>query len=211
MVKVGDTFSTFDWIWLRCALALATERLGSKALAEKRLMEWLGVGDVPWSCMEWKGLDAEQFAKRRREKERKWNSGVLLSVPSGAYYQGDPRFWSAPLAIDWEDNGARENRRDGAQALGIRVSRAHLLALLPKESRESVEVRGAGQWIAAELRRMKAANEIPPDIWITDLARDLESRMRKAAATDKSLRPIKWRSIKNGLPKWGLWPITLIK
>ena len=45
---------------------------------------------------------------------------------------------------------------------------------------------------------MKAAGEIPPDIGISEFARELESRMAKAAAGDKSLRPIKWRSIKKG-------------
>ncbi len=40
---------------------------------------------------------------------------------------------------------------------------------------------------------------------------ELESRLRKAATTDESFRPIKWRSIKNKLPEWGLWPVTSIK
>jgi hypothetical protein len=209
MAKVDDTFST---LWLRDALVFATEHLGSEALAKKRLREWLVAGKVPWSCMEWKGLDAEQLAKRRREKEQKWDtSGVHLSVPSAAYHQGDPRFWSARLVIDWEDNGARELARDGAQALGIRVSSTHLSALLPNESRENGKVTGAGQWITAEVRRMRAANEIPPNIRISALARYLERRMLKAAATGKFLRPITWRSIKNKLPEWGLWPITSIK
>ena len=83
--------------------------------------------------------------------------------------------------------------------------------LLPDESREGEEVRGAGAWIAAEAKRMKDANEIPTDIGISDFARELEGRMRKAATTNKSLRPIKWRSIKNKLREWGLWPVTSIK
>jgi hypothetical protein len=83
--------------------------------------------------------------------------------------------------------------------------------LLPDESREGEEVHGAGVWITAEAKRMKEANEIPPDITITDLARVLERRMQKAATTNKSLRPITWRSIKNKLPEWGLWPVTSIK
>ena len=91
------------------------------------------------------------------------------------------------------------------------MSREHLLALLPEESREREEVRGAGAWIAAEAKRMKDANEISPDIGISDFARELEGRMQKAAATNKSLRPIKWRSIKNKLREWGLWPVTSIK
>ena len=75
---------------------------------------------------------------------------------------------------------ARENATCGAQAMGIKVSREHLRrsasagpALLPEEPREREQVHGAGAWIAAEARRMKAANEIPPDIGITDFARDL--------------------------------------
>jgi hypothetical protein len=212
MAKVDHTFSTFDGIWLCDALELATVRLGSKALAKERLREWLGGGNLPWSCMGWKGLDAEGLAKRRREKKRIWTmSAVVLSVPSAAYYPGDPRFWRARLVIDWEDNEAHEARRDGAQALGIRVSRTHLLALLPEEPRESVKVPSASQWITAEARRMKAANEIPPDIRITAFARELERRMQKAAAIDSSLRRIKWRSIMNRLREWGLWPITSIK
>ena len=68
---------------------------------------------------------------------------------------------------------------------------------------------GAGVWIAAEAKRMKAAGEIPHRI--RSFARELESRMRKAAASDKSLRPIKAKSIENGLREWGLWPIASIE
>ena len=58
---------------------------------------------------------------------------------------------------------------------------------------------------------MKRDDEIPPGITITVLAQLLERRMKEAATTNKSLRPIKWRSIKNKLPEWGLWPIDSIK
>ena len=43
--------------------------------------------------------------------------------------------------------------------------------------REGEEVHGAGAWIAAEAKRMKDANEISPDIRISDFARELEGRM----------------------------------
>ena len=143
------------------------------------------------------------------QKNRGWI--VLHIFPSVAYHEGDPQFWRANLNIDWEENGAREKATGGARALGIKVSREHLVALLPEEPREGEEVHGAGAWIAAEAKRMKDANEISPDIGISDFARELERRMQKAAASDKSLRPIKWRSIKNKLPEWGLWPVTSIK
>ena len=55
----------------------------------------------------------------------------------------------------------------------------------------------------------EVAGQVPDRI--TDFARALENRMRKAAVTNKSLRPIKPTSIKNKLPEWGLWPPKSIK
>ena len=144
-----------------------------------------------------------------RPKNRVWIVGYI--IPSVAYHEGDPQFWRANLKIYWKQNGARQQATGGARALGIKVSREHLVALVPDESREGEEVHGAGAWIAAEAKRMKDANEISPDIGISDFARELERRLQKAATTNKSLRPIKWRSIKNKLPEWGLWPVTSIK
>ena len=50
MAKAGDTSSTIVWIWLREALALAVTALGSVALANGLLIEWLAAGKLPWSC-----------------------------------------------------------------------------------------------------------------------------------------------------------------
>jgi hypothetical protein len=89
------------------------------ALAKERLREWMAAGKVPWSCMSWEGRPAEGIVD-------------LLNLGSVAYYPGDPQFWCVGhLNIDWEDNGARERGAGGAQALGIKVSRAHVQALLP--------------------------------------------------------------------------------
>ena len=62
MAKADNSSSTIDWMWLRDALALAAARFGSVALAKKRLREWMASGRLPWSCMSWKGLDAEGIA-----------------------------------------------------------------------------------------------------------------------------------------------------
>ena len=102
-----------------------------------------GGGKLPWSCMSWKGLDAEGLAEKQREKlkaerlakkrrkQRNCMGRVIYSIPSVAYCSGDPGFWRATLRINWEDNAAYEARRHGAKALGITVSRTHLRALLP--------------------------------------------------------------------------------
>jgi hypothetical protein len=68
------------------------------------------------------------------------------------------------------------------------------------------------EWIVAEAKRLKKANEIPKDITRpTGFAKLLEDRMGTAAETNKSIRPVGWRYIKNHLSEWGLWPIEAIK
>jgi hypothetical protein len=191
-------------------LDLAVAALGSRALAKARLTEWLAAGKLPWSCMSWEGLDAAAIARLRQELRV---AGIMSVAPSAPYYNGDPKFWGTSLVeIDWADNAAYETVFviDGARARGIKVPRARLLAL-SRGPRERKQWRGAGAWIAAEAGRMKAANEIPPDIRITDFARELARRMDKAATSDTSLSPIKSRSIEKKLRDWGLWPITSIK
>jgi hypothetical protein len=254
MAKKADSSST-AWIWLRGALALAVATLGSEALAKARLRKWMIAGDLPWTCVDFNALSAEQIAELERERqkpvrirvERRGHllepdrvivAGNITQTPTTAYFKGDGRFWAdAKLEIDWVDNSAREVITDGARALGIRVSRKHLLELLPprqkrkRKSHESVapavspepvapavsppeqsEPQAVGGatvvWITDEARRMKDAGKIP--IRITDFARELERRMKKAAEKNQSLRPVGWRHIKNMLPRWVLWPISCI-
>ena len=100
MAKADDTSSTIDWIWLREALALAFAALGSWVLAKEQLTEWLAAGKLPWSCMSWRGLNAEGLAEKRREKldaerlaEKRRERGIMWEVlsllPSAAYCSGD--------------------------------------------------------------------------------------------------------------------------
>jgi hypothetical protein len=66
-------------------------------------------------------------------------------------------------------------------------------------------------WITCEAKRLKARDEVPAGISITDFARKLAERMRAAAETDHSIRPVGWKHIKNNLQRWGLWPISAIR
>ena len=203
------TNSTSDWVWLRDALDLAAAALGSRALAKGRLTEWLAAGKLPWSCMSWEGLDAAAIARLRQELTV---AGIMSVAPSAPYYNGDPKFWGTSLVeIDWGDNAAYETVFviDGARARGMERPPAAASLRLSRGPRERKQWRGAGAWIAAEASRMKAANEIPPDIRITDFARELARRMDKAATSDRSFRPIKSRSIEKKLRDWALWPTYL--
>jgi hypothetical protein len=76
---------------------------------------------------------------------------------------------------------------------------------------QAVTKTAATSWVRAEAQRLKAAGKIPKGIHITDLAKLLATQMSKAARTDPSIRPVGWKHIKNELPGWGLWPISLIK
>ena len=155
MAKADDASSTIVWIWLREALRLAIAALGSVALAKEQLREWLAAGKLPWDCMKWEGLDAEGIA--RLERESRTGSIVFINIPSAVYHRGDPQFWSTGLKIDWEDNRAREAAIAGAQALGIKVSRTHLLELLPKEPRERTETPRQTQ---------PADRKLEPKVWL---------------------------------------------
>ena len=99
----------------------------------------------------------------------------------------------------------------GCEHFGIWLSRPHVLALLPEDPHKNEQVRGAGVWITTEVKRMKEAGKIPDGIGITEFSHNLAQRMKEAAATNRSIRAIKARSIENGLREWGLWPITRIK
>jgi hypothetical protein len=168
-------------ISLRDAKALLVSGYGSAQLAEELLVEELATGRMPW-----------------KYKIARDNSPT-----------SDREFWRFGPKVDYEESSARTMYVPGPSYYGITVSRAHVVALLPEETGEHEEAAASKVWIAAEARRMKAAGEIPTKI--TDFARDLARRMRKAADADRSIRPIKWESIRNMLPKWDLWPVTLIK
>jgi hypothetical protein len=60
--------------------------------------------------------------------------------------------------------------------------------------------------LAKEVARRKAAGEKVPAT-CAELARDLERWMVARAKSDKSIKPLNWRTLVNYLPKWKLWPV----
>jgi len=171
MAKADDTSSTKVWIWLREALELAVTALGSVALAKERLKEWLAAEDrlLPWYCIEWKGHTAEEIAEAAEQLREGYITHIL---PSAAYYNGDPKFWRAPhLQIDWEDNAAHESVTGGARAQGIKVSRTHLLALLPEEPREREE--------ALQQTKPAERNLMEPKAWLAKTRKEHPRRQNE--------------------------------
>jgi hypothetical protein len=66
----------------------------------------------------------------------------------------------------------------------------------------------SAQWCRDRVVALKAAKEIRAGIRISDLARRLKDELLVAADEDNTLAPLKWQSIKNGLPEWGVWPLV---
>ena len=154
---------------------------------------------------------------------RRWPSGVPYSGPG----EFKPEWGASAREIDGRLVFTKEGRRfitvlgpgplspppppDEVFAIGVELERGPVERLFPAAavSEQPGGYEGAGAWIAAEAKRMRG--EIASDIKITAFARELERRMKEAAKTDKSIRPVKWRYIKNNLRNWGLWPITFSK
>jgi hypothetical protein len=82
-----------------------------------------------------------------------------------------------------------------------------LTAAFPAQT--SIKLIEGADWIAAEAKQMKKDEEIPKRI--SDFARALAGRMETAAATNTSIKPLKWTYIKNQLHNWGLWPASKIE
>ena len=139
-------------------------------------------------------------------------------------------FWQEPDAkfrIDWHENTVTRSVRAPPDSpvisgyvwdqrlYGVELAYEDVVARLPAEPDKREETHVSKVWVAAEAKRMKKAGEIPDGISITDLAKELAARMEAAAeaaaATGRSLRAVGWRHIKNKLPDWGLWPVSLIQ
>jgi hypothetical protein len=86
----------------------------------------------------------------------------------------------------------------------VPMAPAPVIALVPLEGFVSSKT-----WVDGEARRMKLAGEIPAHTTTkTAFAKTLANRMQKAATANPSIRPIQWRSIRNQLESWGLWPAS---
>jgi hypothetical protein len=74
------------------------------------------------------------------------------------------------------------------------------------------ELSPSAQWCCDQVRAWKAANKIREDIRISDLSKQLADELIKDFKADDTdtLRPLKWRYIKNELQNWGVWPLDRI-
>src|SRR5262249_55503081 len=91
--------------------------------------------------------------------------------------------------------------------LGIWVSRARVLALLP----ESVAASASAQWAIATTRRLQAESKIPKGALKADLARLLGAESQTAVKAGQLSRALKASYLENQLVPWGIWPLNSLK
>jgi hypothetical protein len=142
------------------------------------------------------GTESEDFWQRY---------DASVGVPSGVVYDADKGTVSMPIQPELLEQ-TRAEQAAMVHARGMIDERE-------KRTPAHAPLHGSvdsGTWIANEVKRMKAAAEIPDSVTKTNFAEALAERMRIAAEADRSIRPIKGLSISNRLKDWGLWPIDKI-
>ena len=110
-----------------------------------------------------------------------------------------PRFWSAKLRIDWEDNAADEVRRHGAQALGIRVSRTHLRALLPGVPDGNEKVGPQRRRVLQVLKKLFPPHGKVPDDVSTEVVRGRVNEELAADSRNRGLAAPSWDTVNRAL------------
>jgi hypothetical protein len=179
-------------IWLSKAKALLAEAYGgASGLAEKLLREEGAAGRLPWGYLRKNGDAADDEFWRYARIDFKENSArVGIS------------FFIVGPGTGPDVGGTRST-----EYLGIWVSRARVLALLP----ESVAASASAQWAIATTRRLQAEGKIPKGALKADLARLLEAESQAAVKAGQLSRALKASYLENQLVPWGIWPLNSLK
>ena len=162
-------------VWLSEAKALLAEAYGgASGLAEKLLREEGAAGRLPWGYLKKNGDAADDEFWRYATIDFKENSAHVGIT-----------FFIAGPGIGADDDGGTRS----TEYLGIRVSRARVLALLPK----SVAASATAQWVVDTTRRLLAENRIPEDAKKkkSKLAALLEAESQKAVKAGQLNRTLK--------------------
>jgi hypothetical protein len=180
-------------VWLSEARALLAEGYGgASGLAEKLLREAGTAGRLPWGYLRKNGDAADDDFWRCARIDFKENSAHV----------GITFFFVGPGV--GRDDGLRST-----EYLGIWVSRAHVLALLPEPTDASASVK----WARATTRRLLAEGGIPEDAkkQKSKLARLLEAESQTAVKVGQLSRALKASYLENQLVPWGIWPLNSFK
>lgn len=204
--KAGS--KSITWGLLEEAKACADSAFRSRELAERQLTKWLLAGELPWRS------DILEGSKR--------------DCDPGS---GDPEFWREPvppsqagnsvvildlqpfLIITWDESWVRRRWDYTASYTFYRIEVAmdNLTELLPagsiRASAVGKDALSPKAWLTAEVKRMKAAREIPSGITKTELATLLEGRIKAAALRGGVTKSVGYRHIVNNLEAWDLWSI----
>jgi hypothetical protein len=155
-----------------------------------------------------------KLAEETRVFLEAWNSGQLVAKGR----RGD--LLTAPVEIPPPSVGydievvdfTRSVIRDPTYPKKVIYDLRFFLPNTESKFESAIERNATSRWAIAEALRMKAVGEIDESIKITAFAKELANRMEAARDNgDKSVKPVRWRHIKNSLRDWGLWPITSIK
>jgi hypothetical protein len=179
-------------VWLSEAKTLLVEGCGgSSRLAEKLLREEGTAGRLSWGYVRKNG-DAPD--------DDFWHRARIKFEESSAHV-GPLVFWIGP--------GVEPNNEPRAEYLGIWVSRAQVLALLPHTDGESPTP--TAQWAFTTTSRLRNEDRIPKGATKADLARLLAAETPAAVKAGQLGRSLKASYLENQLSAWGIWPLKSFK
>jgi len=216
LAKVDRESSTVTWIWLWDALALLMQ-FYPRVSAEQKLVRAIAL----------RAVGHKRLALTDETVVTVSTQGVASVIPRAT--ASDLPIWRKLAgerdepprvlfaAISWEESTIEAYWRGRHRIYRIKVVRDNVLRLLPEdalatppeeqpETPKVVRRVTAKEWITAEAKRLKRTDAIPADISKTAFAKLLADNMDRAATYDHSIsiRPVRWRYIRNYLSKWGL-------
>jgi hypothetical protein len=207
MAKAVD--KSITWILLSEATARVVSAYQSREFAERQLTNWLSAGELRWrsACLEGSRRNSDPGSG-----DPEFWRGIqvpLLQPPAPPWICLAPATWSI---IKWDQSCAW---RDGYTFYRIEVAEADLTKLLPVDGINEDDAGTTKAFVIAEIKRMKAAGEIPSICTKgkgkTELAKLIVERVKIAVRRGVLTKPVDYRHIVNNLELWGLWPISSIK
>src|SRR6266852_3423547 len=216
MAKAADKAIT-SWVSLCGAKTMVTKVYQSPRIAERFLLQELAAGRIRW-----RGLEPPPPLKNGKQSSdpRSGDSNFWEAVTRMDWAENWARYDVAVTRTNPVENWIRCDVTMRTERVVLRsyvllrievaledvarrladVAAVDLNAILApagSEIRSPDSKVDSKVWLMAEARRMKAAGAIPPGMSKTDFARELERRMQEAAKVDRSIKPIKLRTIVN--------------
>lgn len=149
-------------------------------------------------------LTPEPVLVRRLGQEKSRSRGL---TEDGTLVEISSQFWRRGPIIDRDRNSARSRFLSPVESFYRIEVLCDDTPPLPGGAQNPADLDASSSWVVAELKNMQVAGEISPGATITNVSKELATRMLKV----RPMKALKARSIENMLRDLKLWPVTPVK